>query len=109
MKFDSKYLLIALVLLGASLSGWALSIPDTATIATITLKQWIGLLAIMGSVVGGYFNISTAPVKTLQTALNMPPGATLDDLKKVTAATDPGSVPTPEVAAAILSVPAGGK
>ena len=105
MKFDGRYMLIALVLLSASLGAWSLMLPDSATLTSLTMKQWISFFVIVGGVVGGYFNIGLPPSRTVATALNMPPGATVADLNTVLKATDPGAVPTQTVAAAILDAP----
>lgn len=70
-------------------------------IDTIT-AQIVGFLFVVAGIVWGQVSAYISAWRT-RVALVMPPHATVEDLKVVTKATSPGSIPTPAKAAAIVA------
>lgn len=56
---DRKSVFIFALCILTGLGAWGSFVPETATIATVTLQQWLQLAGILGPILGTAFGVST--------------------------------------------------
>lgn len=103
MSDQQKFFLKLAAALAGGLGGWVVTLPTWN--AALTPIAFGGLLMILASVFGGVFGV-TSPAASQAVGIALLSGVhTQEDVKKIQTVTASGTVPTPEVAAAILAAP----
>lgn len=106
MTDQQKFLLKLVLVLTGSFSGWlASTFGNSWSMAALTPIAVAGLLAIVASVLGSVFGIVTPAVSQAVDVALVSGVHTRDEVKQIQRVTEPGTVPTPNEAAAILGKP----
>lgn len=100
MNDQQKFIGKVIMVIALSTGGWFVTLSTWHS--GLTPAALGGLLLILGSQLGGILGIIPPSVSRAVDIALLPGVHTQDEVKRIVKATDPGTVPSPETAAAIL-------